>query len=104
MHDEDFQYLRFFEEPPVARITLDRPDKANALSMAMSDELTAAIDHVQSSTEVKVLVIDGAGATFCAGDDITEMHAWGDANGVTRRVRFYQRMANALEELDKVTV
>ena len=53
---------------------------------------------------MKVLVIQGAGDTFCAGDDITEMHLWGNADGVTRRVRLYQRMANALEELDKATV
>jgi enoyl-CoA hydratase len=51
-----------------------------------------------------VLVIGGAGETFCAGDDITEMHTWGDANGVMRRARRYQVMANALEELDKVTI
>jgi len=51
-----------------------------------------------------VLVIDGAGETFCAGDDITEMRTWGNPNGVMRRVRVYQTMANALEELDKVTV
>ena len=49
-------------------------------------------------------MVQGAGETFCAGDDITEMHSWGDANGVMRRVRLYQSMANALEELDKVTV
>src|SRR4029077_1865522 len=51
-----------------------------------------------------VLVIQGAGDTFCAGDDINEMYTWGDANGVMRRARLYQTMANALEELDKVTV
>jgi len=33
-----------------------------------------AIGHVQASTEIKVLVIEGAGETFCAGDDITEIH------------------------------
>jgi enoyl-CoA hydratase len=55
-------------------------------------------------TAVKVLVIQGAGDTFCAGDDITEMYEWGDANGVMRRARLYQTMANSLEELDKVTV
>lgn len=49
-------------------------------------------------------MIQGAGETFCAGDDITEMHRWGDVNGVMRRARLYQTMANALEELDKVTV
>jgi enoyl-CoA hydratase/carnithine racemase len=99
-----FKPLRYEEEGPVARITLDRPEKRNALSIALSDELIRAIGRVQESTALKVLVIQGAGETFCAGDDITEMHAWGDANGVMRRVRLYQAMANALEELDKVTV
>jgi enoyl-CoA hydratase len=100
----DFELLRYVEDGPLARITLDRPEKRNALSIALSEELIAAIALVQESTELKVLVIQGAGETFCAGDDITEMHAWGNANGVTRRVRLYQAMANALEELDKVTI
>jgi enoyl-CoA hydratase len=100
----DFVLLHYAEDGPIARITLDRPEKRNALSIALSDELIRAIERVQESTALKVLVIQGAGETFCAGDDITEMQAWGDANGVMRRVRLYQAMANALEELDKVTV
>ncbi len=100
----DFDHLRYAEDGPVARITLDRPEKRNALSIALSDELIEAIDLVQSSTTLKVLIIGGAGETFCAGDDITEMHKWGDANGVMRRARLYQTMANALEELDKITI
>jgi len=99
-----FENLRFAEEGSVARITLNRPEKRNALSIALSNELIRAIDRVQESTTVKVLVIDGAGETFCAGDDITEMFEWGDANAVMRRARLYQTMANALEELDKVTI
>ena len=99
-----FENLRFAEEGSVARITLNRPEKRNALSIALSNELIRAIDRVQESTTVKVLVIDGAGETFCAGDDITEMFEWGDANAVMRRARLYQTMANALEELDKITI
>jgi enoyl-CoA hydratase/carnithine racemase len=83
----DFEFLRYREEGPVARLTLDRPEKRNALSIALSDELIRAIYHVQASAAIKVLVISGAGETFCAGDDISEMHAWGDANAVMRRVR-----------------
>jgi len=100
----EFEFLRYAEEGPVARVTLDRPEKRNALSIALSDELVRAFERVQRSTTVKVLVIGGAGDTFCAGDDITEMHGWGDPNDVMRRVRVYQGMANSLEELDKVTV
>jgi enoyl-CoA hydratase len=52
------------------------------------------------------VVIKGAGGNFCAGDDLKEMQrgAWGDANQAMHRVRFYQNMANQLEELDKITV
>jgi len=100
----EYEHLTYREEGAVARITLNRPEKRNALSIALSDELMSALGEVQDSTAVKVLVISGAGDTFCAGDDITEMHSWGDANGVMRRARLYQTMANTLEELDKLTI
>lgn len=100
----DYTQLRYVEEGPVARITLDRPDARNALSMHLSDELTHVLERVRDSATVKVLTIRGAGGTFCAGDDITEMPRWGTANAVMRRVHGYQHLANVLEELDKVTV
>lgn len=99
-----FQQLLYEEDGPVARITLNRPERRNALSMQLSDELMTALERVRDSGTVKVLVIEGAGETFCAGDDITEMGLWGDANQITRRVRGYQRMADTLAALDKVTI
>jgi len=96
-----------------ARITLNRPKVHNALSIEMSGMLVDAIQEVKKSTDVKFVVIKGAGESFCAGDDITEMPRWGNdergnstqgANGVMRRVRIYQDMANSLEELDKMTI
>ncbi|MHA1148640.1 MAG: enoyl-CoA hydratase/isomerase family protein [Promethearchaeota archaeon] len=92
------------KDKTTAFITLNRPQKMNALSMKLSDELIAAIKHVQESKRIKFLVIKGAGGNFCVGDDITEMPRWGDANGIMRRARHYQSMANALEELDKITI
>jgi enoyl-CoA hydratase len=99
-----FEQLIYDEDGAVGRITLNRPEKRNALSMQLSDELTVALEHVRDSETLKVLVIQGAGETFCAGDDITEMGLWGNANQIMRRVRGYQRMADTLEELDKVTI
>jgi enoyl-CoA hydratase len=96
-----------------AEILLNRPTVRNCLSIELSDRFVEAVQTIKKSTEIKFVIIRGAGETFCAGDDITEMLRWGDdehgrstqgANGVMRRVRIYQDMANALEELDKLTI
>jgi enoyl-CoA hydratase len=99
-----FEQLIYEEKDQTAWITLNRPKVMNSLSMRLSDEIVEAIEIVRKSLKVKFLVIKGAGDNFCVGDDITEMIKWGDANGITRRVRFYQNMANQLEELDKMTI
>jgi enoyl-CoA hydratase len=102
--DGNYEYLNYVEDGPVARLTLDRPQARNALSIALSDELIHAVERVRDSSTLKVLVIQGAGGTFCAGDDITEMGQWGNPNEAMRRVAGYQHMADTLEQLDKVTI
>jgi len=99
-----FKDLIFEEKDLVAWITLNRPKTMNSLSMRLSDEIVKAIELVRQTTKIKFLVIKGAGNNFCVGDDIKEMMKWGDANEITRRVRYYQNMANQLEELDKITI
>ena len=100
----EFENLIFEEKDRTVYITLNRPEKMNALSMNLSDELVAAIEEVRQSKKFKFLVIKGAGENFCVGDDITEMPRWGDANRIMKRARYYQNMANQLEELDKITI
>ncbi|MHB1668660.1 MAG: enoyl-CoA hydratase/isomerase family protein [Thiomonas sp.] len=85
-------------------LTLNRPQRRNALSMSLSAELVGAFEKARDATDINYLIIKGAGEHFCAGDDITEMPKWGNANDVMRRVRYYQHMANTLEELDKITI
>jgi len=99
-----FENLIYKETDQVAWITLNRPDVMNALSMKLSEEIVTAIEIVRQSTELKFLVIKGEGPNFCVGDDIKEMIKWGNANDITRRCRYYQNMANQLEELDKMTI
>jgi enoyl-CoA hydratase/carnithine racemase len=98
------QELLYEERDRTAFITLNRPHVRNCLSMKLSDELIQAIELVRASESLRFLVIRGAGETFCAGDDITEMPSWGNANEAMRRARYYQNMANQLEELDKITI
>jgi len=105
--------ILFDTKEDVALITLNRPKVLNALSIELSDMLIETIQTIKRSTAIKFVVIQGAENNFCVGDDITEMWKWGidehgemtqGANGVMRRVRCYQDMANALEELDKITI
>jgi enoyl-CoA hydratase/carnithine racemase len=59
----------------VAWLTLNRPDRRNALSMAMMDALAAALERSEADPAVRVVVISGAGPAFCAGHDLRELRA-----------------------------
>jgi enoyl-CoA hydratase len=68
------------------RLTLNRPDKLNALSAALRDELTAAIADAAADDRVRVIAIAGAGRAFCSGYDLSEEQpatalGWRDALG-----------------------
>jgi enoyl-CoA hydratase/carnithine racemase len=56
-----------------ARITLNRPDRRNALSLELMEELTSAFRSVSSDPATRVVVIEGAGPAFSAGHDLSEM-------------------------------
>ena len=59
----------------IARLTLNRPQARNALSIAMMEELQAALDAVAHDHTVKLVVLAGAGPGFCAGHDLKELRA-----------------------------
>jgi enoyl-CoA hydratase/carnithine racemase len=56
----------------VATITLNRPEKRNALSIAVRDLVSDALDALAADDEVKCVVLTGAGDVFCAGFDLAE--------------------------------
>jgi len=56
-----------------AVLTLNRPEKLNALSMQLRGELVAAIEQLRSDAAVRVLILTGAGRAFCAGLDLDEL-------------------------------
>ena len=61
---------------PVTTLTLNRPEVHNALDREVSAELNAAIKQIDVDRDCRVLVLRGAGETFCAGDDIKEFNTW----------------------------
>lgn len=56
----------------VVLVTLDRPERLNALTVAMFDELGAVVAAVESDPEVRVVILTGAGRGFCAGYDLDD--------------------------------
>lgn len=68
----------------VARLMLNRPDKHNALSAEMIDELHRAALALGADPAVRVVVLGGAGESFCAGGDLGWMQAQISADGATR--------------------
>jgi len=60
-------------EAGVLHVTLNRPEKKNAISIRMIGELKAAIEEADLAADVKVLAIRGAGGDFCAGLDLREL-------------------------------
>jgi len=54
----------------VATITLDRPDRLNAFTVRMQQELCAALDEVDADVDVRAVVVTGRGRGFCAGADL----------------------------------
>jgi enoyl-CoA hydratase/carnithine racemase len=64
--------LRTAPDDGVVTLTLNRPDKKNALSIALRDEVSDALDELAADDTVKTVVITGAGDVFCAGFDLRE--------------------------------
>jgi enoyl-CoA hydratase/carnithine racemase len=57
----------------VATVTLNRPDKRNAMNRALLTGLVRCFDEMETRTDVRVVVVRGAGPAFCAGMDLREM-------------------------------
>jgi enoyl-CoA hydratase/carnithine racemase len=89
--DAGLRSLILTDAAPAARITLNRPDKRNALSLELMDELTGALRALGTRTDIQAIVVEGAGVAFSAGHDLGEM--------VGRDLHFYQRLFDSCTEL-----
>ncbi len=86
------------QEGAAARITLNRPEKRNALSLELMQELIGELREVGAKPEVRAIVIEGAGPAFSAGHDLGEM--------VGREPAFYEELFEVctvlMEEIHRV--
>ena len=90
-------------ERNVAVVTLNRPDKLNALTDEMYNRLAELFTQFQSEDEVRAVIITGAGRAFCSGSDVTTMV---NTNLVAGRARMQTRhaMINAIVNLEKPVI
>ena len=92
----------------VVTITLNRPERKNAITAAMWGELVAVFDEVAEQRDDRVLVITGAGDGFCSGADLSGGAGAGAAGGgigsALAQMRVVGRAALRLHELSKPTI
>ena len=83
--------LTITHEGGTARVTLNRPDRRNALSLGLMLELIACLDEIGRSTETRAVILAAAGKVFCSGHDLTEMTG--------RTIADYRRIFDVCSEL-----
>lgn len=83
----EFESLIWEQEGPVATITLNRPEKKNAMSWVMFNEIRDAFELASSDPAVRCIVVTGSGGAFCSGADLSD-----PANLVSSIGEFKDRM------------
>ncbi len=84
----------------VATVTLNRPEKKNAMLLAMRDALADLCEQLNDRPEIRAVVLTGAGTDFCSGADIGEM-GMGGLNGSFLRARHMHKVIRALARVQK---
>ena len=74
----DYEYILVEQRGPALWVTLNRPAALNSLSLALAEELAAAIEAAEADATVRACILTGAGRAFCAGADLL---AIGDGTG-----------------------
>ena len=91
----------------VATLTLNRPDRLNALSMAITDALLKALPRLAADPAVGTIVLTGAGRAFCAGGDVKRMAEEKVARSTDEdvaRLRSRMEISRLLHEIPKPTI
>ncbi|MEE9534033.1 MAG: enoyl-CoA hydratase/isomerase family protein [Acidimicrobiia bacterium] len=96
-----YETILYEKRGGLADITLNRPERLNAVNLQLTQDLNQAITEIEADEEVLVVVLHGAGRSFCAGADIKAM-AEGEPSAVLGRTMsaFHTR----LEGLSRVTI
>lgn len=100
MTEPGFTSLRYDTDGRKAYVTLDRPDRLNAIDAAMPGEIRRAVDLANADRDVHVIVLQGAGRAFCSGYDLKEFAEGGVGTqpAVWDPIRDYRAMKRNTED------
>lgn len=109
-----FETIQLVKKDHLARLTLNRPEKSNAINRKMMEELVEVIGDVSRDEDIRALLITGAGKAFCGGADLDIMPGGGDtmdfaAMGVETLRRSFlfktaKKIMSGLQQMEKPTI
>ncbi|WP_053159129.1 enoyl-CoA hydratase/isomerase family protein [Pseudomonas sp. P1.8] len=91
-------------EEGLATLTLKRPERKNAITLQMADELRQALESLRANPAVKALLLTGAGCDFCSGADVSKMGDAIAAIDVLQRIDPFNRLLVALATFDRPVI
>jgi len=86
-----YETIAFDNRAGIGVITLNRPERLNAISRQLIDELNQLLDAIEADESVRVVVLTGAGRAFCSGFDLKDGAASHDTNGIAEWRPIIQR-------------
>ena len=95
----DYENVRFERSDPVGLVTIDRPERSNAVDYETGQELVDVMERIDADDDLAVSILTGAGENFCAGADLKEI-----ADGVDMAGRTYSLMGFSHADVSKPTI
>ena len=98
-------YATFEQRDTTAVITLNRPDRLNAISNVLMADLQTAIERAERLDDVRAIVLCGAGRAFCAGEDLKEFeHVAGSEQAARQHITAIQNITRAMRHSSKIYI
>jgi enoyl-CoA hydratase len=101
-----YEHVKIERDGEVATVTLNRPERANALTYEVIADVEAAALSFRDDIETRVVILTGAGKNFCAGADLSDAGQSYEAPliGKRRKRRIGERAIQAILEMDQITI
>ncbi|MFY9151088.1 MAG: enoyl-CoA hydratase-related protein [Prolixibacteraceae bacterium] len=98
MGEASYKYIEVRVEESLVRITLNRPERHNALILELISELDQALDEIAKRTDLNFLILSGKGRSFCAGADMNWFYG-SDERTIEESTLQYKQLADLLLKL-----